>query len=296
MWTADPTMTEGKQRFEDRRKFIDNPYKDLYIYYLDGRLKSNHKIFYDHFIGNWQEDEFSFLFFSRPSSKEVEKILRSNPGLTLLEEFHMTYDQWQGNKIAPFKIGRFHILPPWEKRSNRTDASSKEFTVLLDPGVVFGNGLHPTTQDCLKSLEMVFLRENIASALDLGTGTGLLSLAASLLGCKSTLAVDFNLLAANTALKNVRLNGLENTILVAQARAEDFIDSPSDLMIANIHYDVMMQIITSQGFLKKKWFILSGLLRSQARDLRFKLSQLPVSIIKEWERDAIWHTFLAKKG
>ena len=55
-------MTEGKQGVKDRRKFIDPPYKDLYIYYLDGRLKSNHKIFHDHFIGNWQEDKFSFLF------------------------------------------------------------------------------------------------------------------------------------------------------------------------------------------------------------------------------------------
>jgi len=296
MLITDPKMTDGKQRFKDPRKFIDNPYKDLYIYYLDGRLKSNHKIFHDHFIGHWQEDEFSFLFFSRSSPKEVEKILRSNPGSALLDEFHMTYDQWQGNKIAPFRIGRFHIIPPWEKEPNRTDASPKDLTVLLDPGVVFGNGLHTTTQDCLKALEMVFLRENIASALDLGTGTGLLSLAVSLLGCKSTLAVDFNFLAANTALRNVRLNGLENTILVAQGRAEDFIDSPSDLMIANIHYDVMKQLITSQGFLEKKWFILSGLLRSQARDLRFKLSRLPVNIVKEWERDGIWHTFLGQKG
>ena len=296
MWITDPKMTTGKQRLKDRRKFIDTPYKDLYIYYLEGRLKSNPKIFHDHFIGNWQEDEFSFLFFSRPAPKEVGKILRSNPGSALLEEFHMTYDQWQGDTIAPFKIGRFHIIPPWEKPSNRTGASSEDLTVLLDPGVVFGNGLHTTTQDCLEALEMVFLRENIASALDLGTGTGLLSLAVSLLGCKTTLAVDVNFLAANTALRNVRLNGLENTILVAQGRAEDFIDSPSDLMIANIHYEVMKQLITAPGFLKKKWFILSGLLRSQAKDLRFKLSQLPIHIIKEWSREDIWHTFLAKKG
>ena len=274
---------------------MDTPYKDLYIYYLQGRVTPDHKIFHEYFIGNWQEDEFSFLFFSRPSLKEVEEILRSNPGSLLLEEFQMTYDQWQGHKIAPLKIGRFHIIPPWENPSNKTGASG-ELTVLLDPGVVFGNGLHTTTRDCINALEMVFLRENIASALDLGSGTGLLSLAAALLGCKTTLAIDINFLAANTTLRNVRLNGLENTVLVAQGRAEDFIDSPSDLMIANIHYDVMKQLVTSQGFLKKKWFILSGLLRSQARDLRFKLSRLPVSIVQEWERDDIWHTFLAKKG
>ena len=289
-------MTKTVHRFKDKKEFTDNPYKELYIYYLHGRLKSGNKICGSNFIGNWQEDDFSFLFFSKPSPDEVSKILSSNPGLALLDEFHMTYDQWQGGKIVPEKIGRFCIVPPWIKNGKKINLCHKELTILLDPGVVFGNGLHTTTRDCLEALEMVFLRDRIEFAIDIGTGTGILALAASLLGSRSTLAVDFNFLAANTAWRNVRLNSLENRILVTQGRAEDFIDSPSDLMIANIHYDVMMQIITSQGFLKKKWFILSGLLRSQARDLRFKFSQLPVNIIKEWERDAIWHTFLAKKG
>ena len=60
-------MTEEKHRSENRDKFPDSPYKDLYIYYLQGRLKPDKKIFDNNFIGNWQEDEFSFLFFSKPS-------------------------------------------------------------------------------------------------------------------------------------------------------------------------------------------------------------------------------------
>jgi ribosomal protein L11 methyltransferase len=288
-------MTKTVHCFKDRKEFTDPPYKELYIYYLHGRLKPGHKICGSDFIGNWQEDDFSFLFFSEPSSDKVLKIVSSNPGLALLDEFHMTYDQWQGGKTAPEKIGRFCIVPPWRKTGEKMNLCHKELTILLDPGVVFGNGLHTTTRDCLEALEMVFLRNRIEFAIDIGTGTGILALAASLLGCRSTLAVDFNFLAANTALRNVRLNSLGNRILVAQGRAEDFIDSPSDLVIANIHYDVMKHLTTSQGFYNKKWFILSGLLRSQARDVSVNLSRNRINIIKTWECDGIWHTFLGKK-
>jgi len=288
-------MTKTIHSFKDQEEFTDNPYKELYIYYLHGRLKPGDKIYGSDFIGNWQEDDFSFLFFSKPSPDEVSKTISSNPGLALLDEFHMTYDQWQGGKTAPEKIGRFVIVPPWRKNGEKMNVCQKELTILLDPGVVFGNGLHTTTRDCLEALEIVFLHDCIEFAIDLGTGTGILALAASLLGCRNTLAVDFNFLAANTALRNVRLNSLGNRILVTQGQAEDFIDSPSDLVIANIHYDVMKHLTVSQDFYNKKWFILSGLLRSQARDVSFNLSRNRISIIKTWECDGIWHTFLGKK-
>ncbi|MBW2010421.1 MAG: 50S ribosomal protein L11 methyltransferase [Deltaproteobacteria bacterium] len=226
--------------------------------------------------------------------EKVEDLLRVQPQLTLLDKFNMTYEEWQGGALSPFKIGNFLIAPPWNKPADKTKRNKKEVPILLDPGVVFGNGIHATTSDCLEALEMAFSEESIHSALDLGTGTGLLALAASRLSCKKTLALDFNFLAARTALRNVKLNGLEKRIQVIQARAEDFIEMPADLVIANIHYDVMKNLISSEGFLDKKWFILSGLLRSEARDVSYKLSQYPVELIKRWERDNIWNTFFGK--
>jgi ribosomal protein L11 methyltransferase len=289
-------MTEEKHRSENNDKFPDTPYKDLYIYYVQGRLKPDIKISDKNFIGNWQEDEFSFLFFAKPSRGEVEKLLTAHPELTLVDEFHMTYDQWQGTKITPFEVGRFRIIPSWQKQCKKMNSCRNQLSIFLDPGVVFGAGTHTTTQDCLKALERVFSREKIESVLDLGTGTGLLALAAARLGCKTILAVDFNFLAASTALRNVRLNRLQDRIIIVQGRAEDFIDSPSDLVIANIHYDVMKRLIASPGFFNNKWFILSGLLRSQAGDLLYELSQNQIRIVKKWERDGIWHTFLGKTG
>ncbi len=97
-------------------------------------------------------------------------------------------------------------------------------------------------------------------------------------------------------MKNVRLNRMQDTVLVIQGLAEDFIDSPYDLVIANIHYDVMKQLVDAQGFLDKKWFILSGLLRTQAKDIAYRLSRHHVQIIKKWEQNGIWHTFLGRIG
>ncbi len=74
---------------------------------------------------------------------------------------------------------------------------------------------------------------------------------------------------------------MQNTVLVIQELAEDFIDSPYDLVIANIHYNVMKHLVGAQGFLDKECFILSRLLHTQARDIACRLSRHHVQIIKK---------------
>ena len=108
------------------------------------------------------------------------------------------------------------------------------------------------------------------------------------------IAADLNLLAAGTARRNVNLNHLQNRIVTAQGRAEDMIAFPADLLIANIHYDVMRQLVNSQGFLTKKRFILSGLLRSEARHIAEILKKQQAQIIKQWTHESIWYTFYGR--
>ncbi len=263
------------------------PAEDLYIFHLKGCVSSEKMLDGDDFIGNWEEDGFSFLFFSCPCREKVKKLLKSQPELTLLDDYHMTYEEWLGEKFSAFHIGGFHITPPWEHR--KTGIGESE--ILLDPGLVFGTGTHPTTRDCLYALEWVWRHEKIRSVLDLGTGTGLLSLAAARLGSLKTLAVDKNALAAKTAFRNVRLNGLSDRVMVIQAKAEDLMDFSADLVIANIHYDVMSRLLRSENFFNKRWYILSGLLRSQAKELSSRLPQLPMELKKSWTQNGIWHTF-----
>lgn len=264
------------------------PYSDLYIYQLGGKLTSGKKIFLDGFVGNWVEDNFSFLFFSNPADDAIKNLLRIQPQLTLIDSYHMSYEQWQGEKFTAFDQGCFQIIPPWEKSGN---SRSDQIRIILDPGIVFGTGTHPTTRDCLDAVRLACREGAPERVLDLGTGTGLLALAAARLGCRLNLAVDLNLLAAKTAEKNVRLNRLEKQIAVVQGDAAAFIDCPVDLLIANIHYEVMQKLIRAKSFATCKRFILSGLLRSEAKQVKIELERLPAKLLKSWTHEGIWHTF-----
>jgi ribosomal protein L11 methyltransferase len=272
------------------------PYNDLFIYYIEGRLKADTHLFHENFIGNWEEDNFSFLFFSSPARNDLKKLLCTQPQLTHLDTYHMSYDQWQSQTFTAVNYGNFCIMPPWEASAPQPPHCGDEIPILLDPGVVFGTGTHPTTRSCLEALELAAAPLPPETVLDLGTGTGLLALAAAKLGCRKICAIDVNMLAALTARNNVCINRLEDRVLVAKGRAQEFIDCPADLVIANIHYDVMHRIIDSGGFLQKEKFILSGLLRSEAKAVTHKLAQFPVKILKTWTQDGIWHTLYGKRN
>jgi len=268
------------------------PDSDLYIYYVEGRLPTQTGIRNNAFIGNWEEDGFSFLFFRSPAEKTVNHLVSTCPALQLLDSYHMTYAQWQGSRIEPMQVGRFLLRPPWIDARPESGA----IEIVLDPGVVFGTGTHPTTRDCLEAIDRVCTDGGVSRMLDLGTGTGVLALAAITLGCREAVAVDFNFLAAGTTLANVRLNDMDRQILVINGQAEACTGYRADLLVANIHYDVMRRLVRSAGFLEKKWFILSGLLRSEAKRISDYLANQPVTIVKRWNQDGIWYTFLGKTG
>ena len=268
------------------------PCRDLFIYYLKGRLTPVRGTFQDNFIGNWQEEDDSFLFFSSPASQQIQNLLYHQRQLRFVDSYEMSYNQWLGEVFNTSVHGKFRITPVWERGENGSDDEKLE--ILLDPGLVFGTGTHPTTRDCLEALEAAARSSGFTTVLDLGTGTGLLSLAAARLGSKRVVAVDLNLLAARTAVRNVQLNQLQDRVVIVQAKAEDVITYPADLVVANIHYDVMRHLINAEGFLEKKRFILSGLLRSEAKEIADNLARHPVKIIKQWTRDGIWHTFYGK--
>jgi ribosomal protein L11 methyltransferase len=267
-----------------------NPYEHLYIYYLKGRMDADWQPQGSGFIGVWEEGDSSFLFFTRPAMEIVTQLVAQNSPLRLLDHFYMRYDQWQGQKSGPLHIAGFCISPPWHPAR----AAEDEIPLQLDPGVVFGTGTHPTTHDCLEALRQAFGEEPIASALDLGTGTGLLALAAARLGCRYTVAVDLNRLAARTAQRNVCLNQLQQGILVLCADAVKSMDFTCELVVSNIHYEVIQTMLRQESFLTKKRFILSGLLRSQARQIEHLLAALPVKVIRHWQKDGIWHTYYGR--
>lgn len=279
---------------EKESQAIGCPYTDLFIYYLEGSAETENRDMGPHFIGNWMEDGFSFLFFSESADDVVDDLLSRQTSLARIDSYTMGYEEWLGEKPQTFTIGRFTISPPWEKVDRFYLPSFGAHHIVLDPGVVFGTGTHPTTRDCLELMEQTLRERPADRILDLGCGTGLLSLAAARLKCPRVLAVDFNALAARTTLRNVRLNGLEGKVLAIQGLAEDFIGVCADLLIANIHYDIMKKILASTGFLSKKRFILSGILNSQAPKVEAALRDLPVIIRDHRSANGVWHTFFGE--
>jgi len=264
------------------------PDTQLFIYYIEGIIPAHHDINAANFIGNWVEDNFSFLFFTEPAKDQVDEILTGFEDLTLVDEYEMSYAQWQGGVVEPVRIGRFLLNPTWIKAS----PEENDISLTLDPGVVFGNGTHTTTQACLEAIEIACTGKKAHTMLDLGTGTGVLAVAAARLGCESIVAVDYNFLATKTARQNVVLNGLEEKIAVINGKAEEHLSVATDLLVANIHYDVMKELVRTEGFLKQKWFVLSGLLTSEAEKIVEFLKDQPVLILKRWNQDEIWHTIL----
>ena len=282
---------EGGKHQADEGAVPFSPYQNLYIYLLDGVVaKEDEKALGEGFLGNWVEQESSFLFFSAPRKEKVLELSRTRGDLKLIEEHCFTYEEWQGSRLTPIKIDNFLLVPPWEK----DESEEMEQTIILDPGVVFGTGIHPTTRDCLIALGQVFQHVPMSKVLDFGTGSGILGLAAAFLGADHVVAVDLNPLAVKTAKNNVRLNHLEKVIKVVEGDVLAFAEEPADLVMANIHHGVMVKLINKEGFRSKGWLILSGLMRSQARDIKSRLEEHRLEMIREWDHEGTWYTLLVR--
>lgn len=267
------------------------PSDDLFIYYLAGRVADPAPLHGPGFLGNWEEDGFSFLFFSAPSDDRVTAVVRAQPDLSLIDRYIMRYDEWQGDGVVAFGVGELFVAPPWSDAA--TPPGSRRIS--LDPGVVFGAGTHPTTRECLAAIQDVRAVDGrIGRVLDLGTGTGVLALAAAALGCGPVLAVDLNGLAVETARRNIRANGMGARVLAVQGRAETLVAAEADLLVANLHHEVMMAVIAAAGFRRVRWFVLSGLLRSQAREVAESLARLSVRLVDQRTEDGVWFTLIAQ--
>jgi ribosomal protein L11 methyltransferase len=255
------------------------PYETLYIYEICGEIQGSRNFFKEDFIGCWNEEESSFLFFSLPHDEQVEAFADQR-GLSLLTRNILDYKAWQaGEELRPFNIGNLVFSPPWEN----VVIGKEETRVHIDPCVVFGTGYHPTTRSCLRALWEIYQKERPGKMLDLGTGSGILALAAAKWGAKRVLAIDCNELAVETALRNVSSNGELERIEVRQGKAEDFIEEEGDLVCANLHLRVIESLLRKEVFFKKKWVVLSGLFHRDGQEIENWLERRAVTIVQRFE-------------
>jgi ribosomal protein L11 methyltransferase len=267
------------------------PYKDLYIYEISGEVSGVRSIFREDFIGCWNEEGGSFLFFSLPHDQEVNAFIQKN-GMKLVAREVLDYKSWQaGEELKAFKVGNLLICPPWENCT----AEGGDILIHLDPCVVFGTGHHPTTRSCLEALWKVYQREIPKVVLDLGTGSGILALAAAKWGAERVMAVDRNELAVDTALRNVFSNKEVGRIEVQLGKAEDLVEEEADLVCANLHRQVIQALLEKPGLFRKRWVILSGVFQREADEVEKALNQKGVQIYERIPGEK-WATLVLKNG
>lgn len=131
---------------------------------------------------------------------------------------------------------RLVIKPTWLAYTAR----DHEVIVELDPGMAFGTGLHPTTRMCLRALERV---RNFSRVLDVGTGSGILSIAAAKLGAREILALDTEAIAVETATRNIAHNQMDRVVRVMRGSIDIAThESPFDLILINILAEVIAEL------------------------------------------------------
>ncbi|MBN2306295.1 MAG: 50S ribosomal protein L11 methyltransferase [Anaerolineae bacterium] len=143
----------------------------------------------------------------------------------------------------PVRLGRrLYIRPAWAEVD---DQRADDIMLVLDPGMAFGTGTHPTTQLCLLSIEDLFADWSAGEVLDLGCGSGILGIAALKLGAGAVLGLDIDPLAVTNTQENAARNGVADRITVQQGSLELLRESGRqfDLLLVNILAKVIIQLV-----------------------------------------------------
>lgn len=166
----------------------------------------------------------------------------------------------------PVKISeKFTIVPTWEEY---TPVNSDELIIELDPGMAFGTGTHPTTVMCIQSLEKTVKKDD--NIIDVGTGSGVLSIAAAMLGANHVKALDLDEVAVQSARINIKLNKVNDHVTVSQNNLLDGIEGPVDIVVANILAEVILRFVDDVAKVVKTdgFFIASGIIQQKKELVR----------------------------
>ncbi len=229
-------------------------------------------------------------------STSRQRLARIDVGLRLVSAVHplgepaireLPQEEWQDAWKSHFslvKIGRRLVVrPTW------TDYRPEpgEVVIDIDPGLAFGTGYHPTTYTCLEALETLVTEG--AAVLDLGTGSGILSIAAIRLGAGRAVALDIDSQAVRAARQNFRRTGAHRQVTLVQGSLPHAAVGPGqfDLAVANIsaraiceRAQFLVSAVRDTGVL-----VASGMMRDQSPEVLDTLAELGCTCVGEWSRD-----------
>jgi len=181
--------------------------------------------------------------------------------------------------FRPIRLGRVVVRPSWEPEAPAEREG--DVVVEIDPGMAFGTGHHETTRLCLMALQdHVRCGETV---LDVGTGSGILAIAAAKLGAARVVGIDIDPVAARIAAENVERNGLAGVIAILTGDSPRVFDGIADIVLANIVPDVIIAMAADLCSKVRPGgkLITSGIITERAEDLRATLESLGLATIEQ---------------
>jgi len=207
-------------------------------------------------------------------------------------------EDWANNwkvHFKPVRIGeRLVIKPTWEQYLKQPG----DLVIQIDPGMAFGTGAHPTTRMCLESMERICFNENGGTlpgpVLDVGTGSGVLSIAAALMGATRIIAVDIDPEAVRVTRENLELNGVDHLVAASTTDLDD-LQEEYGVVVANILAEELVRL-SAQLTAKVApggWLILSGILTEKEQ---FVCAGFPGLTLVENPRELEWSCLTFRKA
>jgi ribosomal protein L11 methyltransferase len=290
----DDIVVNDGDDFED---FLENNRK--YWDYVDEDLRREKagKYSVDFYLADGEEG-WALLGRVRIAMERL-KAGRSDLGPMIMTMKNVADEDWENNwkqYYKPIEIGkRLIVIPEWEKAE-----TGGRVPLILNPGLAFGTGSHATTRLCLERLDALI--SGGERVLDLGCGSGILSIAALRLGAREAFACDIDEKAADIAYENAALNGIGKdvyTVLAGDILTDDALRGKIgvgyDVVLANIVADVIIALAPSVRALLAPGgtFICSGIIDTRASEVAEKLRASGLEIT---ETDALagWYCYTAK--
>ncbi len=187
------------------------------------------------------------------------------------------------------RIGdRFVIKPSWEEYTAQKD----DIVIELDPGMAFGTGTHGTTILCLECLEGMV--KPGMTVFDIGAGSGILSIAAAKMGAKTVKAVEYDTMAAETALHNVAVNGVQKIVAVSRGNLMDDVQGKADIIVANLVADLIIRMAPAvlEHLNDEGCLVASGIIKDRLADVTAVLA-IEGLCIRKIEEAGEWAALVA---
>ena len=229
-------------------------------------------------------------------ARAVLKNLISRGELEYSYEFGSTYLVPSFNK--PVRISDHVVIRP---PGHRYQTAPDDVVIQIKPGAAFGGGRHPTTRLSIRAIEYVLntIRPNWLDTdccvLDIGTGSGILAIAAVCLGIKKGIGIDIDPCAISEAGENIALNNLEKRIVISDRKIDSF-DQVFMMVIANLRYPSLKNFYPQISQLTERggWVVLSGFRLHERDDLMDRYTAKHFECI--WSDDELdWAAALLKK-